>query len=189
VGAVGAASGAGAVDDDVTAGAAGGDLDGSGDLLPLAESAHRRRSGSLGPVELALGDHVSDHRSLDGAGADSVDADPARRVLQGGAGSQPDHPVLGSVIGGPARESDETAEGGAVDDGAAALGAHLAQLMLHAGPHPAQVDRTDPVEDPSVVSLTSAMTTAAPASANARAVARPVPELPPVTSATCPAKS
>jgi hypothetical protein len=27
------------------------------------------------------------------------------------------------------------------------LGAHLAQLVFHAGPHPAQVDRTDPVED------------------------------------------
>ena len=37
---------------------------------------------------------------------------------------------------------------------------------------------------PSVVSLTSAMTTAAPASANARAGASPMPELPPVTSAT-----
>jgi hypothetical protein len=42
---------------------------------------------------------------------------------------------------------------------------------------------------PSVDSLMSAMTTAAPASANARAVAKPMPELPPVTSATCPAKS
>jgi hypothetical protein len=27
------------------------------------------------------------------------------------------------------------------------LGAHLAQLVFHAGPHPAQVDRDDPVED------------------------------------------
>ena len=40
-----------------------------------------------------------------------------------------------------------------------------------------------------VVSLMSARTTAAPASAKARAVARPMPELAPVTRATCPAKS
>jgi hypothetical protein len=52
-----------------------------------------------------------------------------------------------SVIGSPARESDETAEGGAVDDGAAALGPHLAQLMFHASPHTSQVDRIDPVKD------------------------------------------
>jgi hypothetical protein len=51
------------------------------------------------------------------------------------------------VIGSPARKSDETAEGGAVDDGTAALGAHLAQLMFHAGPHTAQVNRIDTVED------------------------------------------
>ena len=50
---------------------------------------------------------------------------------------------------------------------------------------PEQVDEINP----SVVSLMSARTTAAPASANARAVANPMPELPPVTSATCPAKS
>jgi hypothetical protein len=110
-----------------------------------------------------------------------------------------------------------SAERGAVDDGTAALGAHLAQLVFHARPHPAQIDRVDTVEDlggfvggvagwnldagvverhvepvervdgglhrpaavnssvaiPSVVPLTSAMTTAAPPSANAHAVARP----------------
>src|SRR5215211_2015945 len=121
--------------------------DGCCDLLALAETANRCRRSSLGPVEFALGDHVGDHWSLDGAGADGVDADPAGRVLQCGAGGQSNHPVLGSVVGSPARESDETAEGGAVDDGAAALGAHLAQLMFHAGPYTTQVDRVDTVED------------------------------------------
>src|SRR5829696_1230090 len=62
-------------------------------------------------------------------------------------GGQPDHAVLGGVVGGPAGESDQPTEGGAVHDGAAALGAHLGQLVLHAGPHPAQVDRVDTVED------------------------------------------
>src|SRR4029453_2173523 len=98
--------------------------DGCGNLLALAESGDRCRGGSLGRVELALGEHVGDHWSLDGAGADSINADPAGGVLQSGAGGQPDHAVLGGMIGSPARESDETAEGGAVHDGAAALGAH-----------------------------------------------------------------
>ena len=51
----------------------------------LAEVADRCRGGGVGRVELALGDHVGDHRSLDSGGADGVNADPARRVLQGGA--------------------------------------------------------------------------------------------------------
>jgi hypothetical protein len=50
------------------------------------------------------------------------------------------------VVGGASGQSDEPAEGGAIDDGAAALGAHLAQLMFHAGPHAAEVDRIDAVE-------------------------------------------
>ena len=54
--------------------------------------------------------------------------------------------MLGGVVGGPAGVADQSAEGGAVDDRAAALGAHLGELVLHAGPHPAEVDRSDPVE-------------------------------------------
>jgi hypothetical protein len=54
--------------------------------------------------------------------------------------------VLAGVVGGAARQSDEATEGGAVDDGAAALRAHLVQLVLHARPDTAQVDRGDPVE-------------------------------------------
>ena len=45
------------------------------------------------------------------------------------------------------------------------------------------------VTDVSAAWLMSASTTAAPASANARAVARPMPELAPVTRATWPVKS
>ena len=59
-----------------------------------AEPADRCRGGSLGPVEFALRDHVGDHWGFDGAGADGVDADPAGRVLQGGARRQPDHSML-----------------------------------------------------------------------------------------------
>jgi hypothetical protein len=45
------------------------------------------------------------------------------------------------------------------------------------------------VTDVNAARLTSASTTEAPASANARAVAKPIPELAPVTSATWPLKS
>jgi hypothetical protein len=54
--------------------------------------------------------------------------------------------VLGGVIGGAARQPDQAAERGAVDDGAAALGAHRPELVLHAGPDAAQVDRVHAVE-------------------------------------------
>lgn len=37
-------------------------------------------------------------------------------------------------------------QGGAVDDGAASLLPHVLQFKLHAGPHPAQIDRVHPVE-------------------------------------------
>jgi hypothetical protein len=110
----------------------------------VGRSVSRRR---VRPVELALGDHVGDHRGLDAARADSVDAAPAGRILQVGAGSQPDHAVLGGVVRGQAGESDETTEGGPVHDRATALGEHLSQLVFHAGPHPAQVDLVDTIKD------------------------------------------
>src|SRR4051794_3196413 len=63
-----------------------------------------------------------------------------------GALSQADYAVLGSVVGRPAWQPDEAAERGAVDDGATALRAHLAQLVLHAGPDTTQVDGVHAVE-------------------------------------------
>jgi hypothetical protein len=71
---------------------------------------------------------------------------PTRGVFQRGALGESDDAVLGGVIRGTARQSDEPAERGAVDDGAAALRAHLTQLVLHAGPDAALVDRGDAVE-------------------------------------------
>jgi hypothetical protein len=72
---------------------------------------------------------------------------PRRRVFERSASGEADHAVLGCVIGGTAGKSDEAPKRGAVDDGAAALPAHLAQLVFHAGPNAAQVDRVHPVED------------------------------------------
>jgi hypothetical protein len=50
--------------------------DGCGDFFALADAADRGRGGCFGRVELALGDHVGDHRGFDGAGADRVDGIP-----------------------------------------------------------------------------------------------------------------
>ena len=54
--------------------------------------------------------------------------------------------MLGRVIGSPARLADEAAKRGTVDDGAAALGTHLEQLMFHASPDTAQIDGGHVVE-------------------------------------------
>jgi hypothetical protein len=50
------------------------------------------------------------------------------------------------VIRGSARQAHETAERGAVHDRAAALLAHLAELVFHACPDTAQVDRVDTIQ-------------------------------------------
>ena len=111
-----------------------------------AETADRLVGDCGGFVELAAGDHLGDHRRVEGAGADGVDAHAAGRVFEGGAAGQADDAVLGGVVGGPAGEADETAEGGAVHDRAAALVAHRSQLVLHGCPHATEVDGVDPVE-------------------------------------------
>src|SRR4051812_32499717 len=99
--------------------------DGGGDLVSAAEAAYRLARFSVGDGEFAVGDHVGDHRGLDGAGANGVDADAARRVFERGAFGEAEDAVLGGVVGGAAGVADEAAERRAVDDRAAALLAHL----------------------------------------------------------------
>ena len=45
-----------------------------------------------------------------------------------------------------AGDADQAADRRAVDDGAASLLAHLAQLVLHAAPHAAEIDRIHAIE-------------------------------------------
>src|SRR5689334_6439607 len=49
--------------------------------------------------------------------------------------------MFGCMISGSTGYADQPTDGGAVDDGAAALLAHLAQLVLHAVPDAAEIDR------------------------------------------------
>jgi hypothetical protein len=60
---------------------------------------------------------------------------------------RPMTPCLAAWYAARPGQPDESAEGRAVDDGATAVVAHLMQLMLHAGPYAAKVDRVHPVED------------------------------------------
>jgi hypothetical protein len=59
---------------------------------------------------------------------------------------QPDHSVFGRMISCSARYTDQAADRGAVYDRAASLLAHLAQLVLHAVPDAAEIDRNHSVE-------------------------------------------
>jgi len=71
---------------------------------------------------------------------------PCGGVVERGALRQADDAVLGRAVGGSAGTADQPGERRAVDDRAAALRAHVTRLVLHAGPHAAQVDRGDAVE-------------------------------------------
>ena len=90
--------------------------------------------------------HGCDHRRFDGPRAHGVDADAPGCIFERSALRQPDHPVLRRVIDGSARKAHEPAERGAVDDRATSLGAHLTQLVFHAAPDAAEIDRDGAIE-------------------------------------------
>jgi hypothetical protein len=95
---------------------------------------------------MTSGPHSPSHGCIDHAGARGIDPNAARRIVHGGALCQPDYPMLGRVIGSPTRLADEAAKRGTVDNGAAALGTHLEQLVFHAGPDTVQIDGDHVVE-------------------------------------------
>ncbi len=119
---------------------------GSGDLVAPSKPTDRLVRDGLRDVQLAPGDHVGDHRRLDGAGAHRVNADAAWGVLERGALREAEDAVLGGVVGGATGVSDQAAERGAVDDRATALLAHHAKLVLHTRPDTAEIDAVDAVE-------------------------------------------
>src|SRR5438034_11433760 len=84
--------------------------DGCGDLVGAAQSPDRLISHDLGHrVRLRL-EHVVNHRGVDRARADGVDADAPRRIFECGALGEPDHAVLARVIGRAAGKAHEAAE-------------------------------------------------------------------------------
>src|SRR6195256_586823 len=114
--------------------------DGRGNLLGPAQPADRSHSHDfLHRVRLAL-QHARHHRGLDGPWTNGVDADSPSGVFKRGAFGEAEHAMLGGVIDAAAGNPYETADRGVVHDRAAALLAHLAQLVLHAIPDAAKID-------------------------------------------------
>src|SRR5437667_8841924 len=103
------------------------------DLIRAAQSPDRLILDLLHGVSLRI-EHVCDHRRVDGPRAHGVDADASGGIFEGRALGEADHAVLARVIRGTAWQAQETAERGAVHDRAAALLAHLAELVLHGCP-------------------------------------------------------
>jgi hypothetical protein len=68
-----------------------------------------------------------------------------RGVFESRGLGQAEDPVLRRVIGSQARIAYDAAERRAIDDRAAAIAEHLPELMLHAVPHAAKIDRDHPV--------------------------------------------
>src|SRR6266487_5056496 len=115
--------------------------DGCGNLLRLAEAPDWFVLHHFVQDFGITADHRLHHWRLDRTWTDRVDADATGSVFEGGSLGQADHAVLGSVIGRQSGVADDAADRRAIDNGAAALPEHLAQLLLHATPHTAQVDR------------------------------------------------
>lgn len=103
----------------------------SSDWLFLQNLFHRLRF---------IGQHLFDHRRLDGARADRVDPNSSCGVFHSRALGKTDNAVLGRVVGGASWQANEATDGRAVDDCSAFLLTHLPQLMLHAVPNATKID-------------------------------------------------
>src|SRR5437773_558821 len=120
--------------------------DGRGDLIGPPQPSDRLIPHDLLHRVGLLLKHVRHHGRIDRSWAYRIDANAPRRIFKRGALGQADHPVLGCVVGRPAWQPDEAPERRAVDYGAAALRAHVAKLVLHAGPDTAKIDGVHAIE-------------------------------------------
>ena len=85
------------------------------------------------------------HLGVDYAGADGVDPDVRRGVVECGVFGQADHAVFRGGIGGAASKDLDSRAGGGVDDRAAAVLEQQRDLVLQAQEHAFEVDGDDPV--------------------------------------------
>src|SRR5215212_6042802 len=118
------------------------------DLLRLPEAAEQaddRRELLLGHADSL--ERAADHRRVDRAGTDRVDADALRGVLERGHLGEADHAVLGRDVRRVVRLRPERADRADVDDRpAVALLEHLRELVLEAQGDALEIDRQDAVE-------------------------------------------
>nr|WP_236023053.1 hypothetical protein [Dictyobacter formicarum] len=113
---------------------------GTRNLLWLAQTPNWFVLHHPGQGSRITADHRLRHWRLDGPWANRVDTDATGGVVEGGSLRQAEHAVLGGLIGPQSGIADDTANRRAIDNGTAALPEHLAQLVFHTAPHPAQVD-------------------------------------------------
>src|SRR6266568_7014982 len=119
---------------------------GSGDLLGPTESPNRQVSHDVFHCVWFLSQHVGNHWRIDRPWAHRIDANSSGGIFERSALCQADHSVLGCMVGCAAGDTDQTANGGVVDNGAASLLAHLAELVFHAVPDAAQIDPVYAIE-------------------------------------------
>src|SRR5579885_2438637 len=118
----------------------GEEQDDVGDLFGRARALHRRHRGDR--VEKLPGQHVR-HRGLDHSGMHRVDADVVGCVVDRADLAQNPDRALGSVIRGGSRGTDNSVDGGNVDDRASSPPAHRRHRRLHPQPHALLIDRDD----------------------------------------------
>jgi len=119
--------------------------DGRCDLLGLAHPLDRLLRDHLrAPFGRAAGEAFH-HRRLDVAGADGVDADVLRGVIEGRRLGEAKHAVLRGGVRGAALDADDSCARGGVHDRPAALLEDQRDLVLHAQEYAAEVDVDDPV--------------------------------------------
>ena len=120
--------------------------DGGGDFLGLTKSPDRLVSQNLFHRFRLLCQHFRNHRRVDRPRTDRIDPNSSGGIFERSALREPDHAVLGCVVRCSTGDADQTTNRGVVDDRAASLLTHLAQLILHAVPDAAQIDSVYAIE-------------------------------------------
>ena len=118
---------------------------GFGDFLGLAGPANRMDGDKAFHHAWITARQTLDHGGFDDPRAHGVDPNTGLGVFQGGGFAQADHAVLAGHIGRHARSADQAGSRGGVDDGSAALLEHGRDFILHAQPHPGQIDPNNAV--------------------------------------------
>ena len=85
-------------------------------------------------------DDIAGYLGVDQAGINRVHTDAALDVFQGCRAGQAHYPMFRRDIGAYTGIASQRADGGVVDDRAAALALHLTQFMFHAAPQTAQIN-------------------------------------------------
>src|SRR5438034_4579268 len=98
--------------------------DGIGDLFGPAHPSDRLLRDDPRPPRRGAAGEASHHRGIDVPGADGVDADVRRRVVEGRRPGEADHAVFRGGVRGVAFDADDPGTRGGVDDRAAPLLEH-----------------------------------------------------------------